>query len=101
MLCLLCLTSHQDLDDNKENKTPVVRYCAVSALESSHKAPITDVQWLPPTFEVHGAEGQRGWKDKQLQILYQTGRTLITVESYFLTFSIRNALSRCGNNPHG
>ncbi|XP_029285354.1 LOW QUALITY PROTEIN: dynein axonemal intermediate chain 3 [Cottoperca gobio] len=41
-----------DLDDNKENKTPAVRYCAVSALESSHKAPITDVQWLPPTFEV-------------------------------------------------
>ncbi|KAK5869587.1 hypothetical protein PBY51_024292 [Eleginops maclovinus] len=41
-----------DLDDHKENKTPVVRYCAVSALESSHKAPITDVQWLPPTFEV-------------------------------------------------
>ncbi|GAA6221340.1 WD repeat-containing protein 63 [Lates japonicus] len=41
-----------DLDDNKENKTPVVRYCAVSALESSHKARITDVQWLPPTFEV-------------------------------------------------
>uniref|UniRef100_A0A8P4G9M5 Dynein axonemal intermediate chain 3 n=1 Tax=Dicentrarchus labrax TaxID=13489 RepID=A0A8P4G9M5_DICLA len=41
-----------DLDDNQENKTPVVRYCAVSALESRHKAPITDVQWLPPTFEV-------------------------------------------------
>ncbi|XP_039984181.1 dynein intermediate chain 3, axonemal isoform X2 [Xiphias gladius] len=41
-----------DLDDNKENKTPVVRHCAVSALESSHKARITDVQWLPPTFEV-------------------------------------------------
>ncbi|XP_068445744.1 dynein axonemal intermediate chain 3 isoform X2 [Clinocottus analis] len=41
-----------DLEDNKEIKTPVVRFCAVSALESSHKAPITDVQWLPPTFEV-------------------------------------------------
>ncbi|XP_070688343.1 dynein axonemal intermediate chain 3 [Pempheris klunzingeri] len=41
-----------DLDDNKENKTPVVHYCALSALESSHKAPVTDVQWLPPTFEV-------------------------------------------------
>ncbi|XP_070765575.1 dynein axonemal intermediate chain 3 [Enoplosus armatus] len=41
-----------DLEDKKKNKTPVVRYCAVSALESSHKAPITDVQWLPPTFEV-------------------------------------------------
>uniref|UniRef100_A0A8D0AHJ9 Dynein axonemal intermediate chain 3 n=1 Tax=Sander lucioperca TaxID=283035 RepID=A0A8D0AHJ9_SANLU len=35
-----------------ENKTPIVHYCAVSALESSHKAPITDVQWLPTTFEV-------------------------------------------------
>ncbi|CAG5863543.1 unnamed protein product [Menidia menidia] len=42
----------QDLDDSKENKTPVVRFCAVSSLENSHKAPITDIQWLPPTFEV-------------------------------------------------
>ncbi|XP_059197452.1 dynein axonemal intermediate chain 3 [Centropristis striata] len=41
-----------ELDENKENKIPVVRYCAVSAIESSHKATITDVQWLPPTFEV-------------------------------------------------
>ncbi|XP_041647304.1 dynein intermediate chain 3, axonemal [Cheilinus undulatus] len=41
-----------ELNDNKENKTPAVCYCAVSSVESSHKAPITDVQWLPPTFEV-------------------------------------------------
>nr|XP_033478376.1 WD repeat-containing protein 63 isoform X2 [Epinephelus lanceolatus] len=41
-----------ELDGNKENKIPVVRYCAVSAVQSSNKAPITDVQWLPPTFEV-------------------------------------------------
>ncbi|KAM7011894.1 dynein axonemal intermediate chain 3 [Tautogolabrus adspersus] len=41
-----------DLDDNKDKKTPAVCYCAVSSIESSHKAPITDVQWLPPTFEV-------------------------------------------------
>ncbi|XP_028259767.1 dynein axonemal intermediate chain 3 [Parambassis ranga] len=41
-----------DLDDDAVIKTPAVRHCAVSALESSHKAPITDVQWLPPTFEV-------------------------------------------------
>nr|XP_046246791.1 dynein axonemal intermediate chain 3 isoform X2 [Scatophagus argus] len=41
-----------DFDDGEKNKTPVVHYCAVSALESRHKAPITDVQWLPPTFEV-------------------------------------------------
>ncbi|XP_074523900.1 dynein axonemal intermediate chain 3 isoform X2 [Halichoeres trimaculatus] len=40
-----------ELGDSKE-KTPVVCYCAVSSTESSHKAPITDVQWLPPTFEV-------------------------------------------------
>lgn len=68
MLSLLCLTSHQELDGNKENKTPVVRYCAVSAVQSSNKAPITDVQWLPPTFEVHRTEGQRGLKVQQLQI---------------------------------
>ncbi|MED6277784.1 hypothetical protein CHARACLAT_017031, partial [Characodon lateralis] len=43
-----------DLNDNGENKTPVVRFSAVSALETSHKAPITDVQWLPQTFEVTG-----------------------------------------------
>ncbi|KAE8294652.1 WD repeat-containing protein 63 [Larimichthys crocea] len=44
-------TDTYDLDDNKE-KTPTVHYCALSAAESSHKAPITDIQWLPPTFEV-------------------------------------------------
>lgn len=47
----LCLLSLQDLNDSREN-IPIVRFCAVSALESSHKAPVTDVQWLPPTFEV-------------------------------------------------
>ncbi|KAM4738895.1 dynein axonemal intermediate chain 3 [Anableps anableps] len=41
-----------DLNDNKENKIPVVQLCAMSAIESSHKAPVTDVQWLPQTFEV-------------------------------------------------
>ncbi|KAM9385770.1 LOW QUALITY PROTEIN: dynein axonemal intermediate chain 3 [Pholidichthys leucotaenia] len=38
--------------NNIENKTPVISYCALSASESRHKAPITDVQWLPQTFEV-------------------------------------------------
>ncbi|KAI7793969.1 putative WD repeat-containing protein 63 [Triplophysa rosa] len=37
---------------NKKNDAPVVRYCAVSAIENGHKSPITDVQWLPETFEV-------------------------------------------------
>ncbi|XP_039509013.1 dynein intermediate chain 3, axonemal isoform X2 [Pimephales promelas] len=44
--------------DNISNKPdtsgviPVVRYCAVSGIESGHKAPVTDIQWLPETFEV-------------------------------------------------
>uniref|UniRef100_A0A8C8GWV6 WD repeat domain 63 n=1 Tax=Oncorhynchus tshawytscha TaxID=74940 RepID=A0A8C8GWV6_ONCTS len=38
--------------DKRENETPVVRYCAVSGIENGHKAPITDIQWLPGTFEV-------------------------------------------------
>ncbi|XP_056132741.1 dynein axonemal intermediate chain 3 [Lampris incognitus] len=45
-------TDASDFEEKKKNETPVVRYCAVSAIESSHKAPITDVQWLPETFEV-------------------------------------------------
>ncbi|KAI4874495.1 hypothetical protein NFI96_021870 [Prochilodus magdalenae] len=39
-------------DDKQENDTPVVRYCAVSAIENGHRAPVTDIQWLPDTFEV-------------------------------------------------
>uniref|UniRef100_A0A8C8GYP5 WD repeat domain 63 n=1 Tax=Oncorhynchus tshawytscha TaxID=74940 RepID=A0A8C8GYP5_ONCTS len=38
--------------NKRENETPVVRYCAVSGIENGHKAPITDIQWLPGTFEV-------------------------------------------------
>uniref|UniRef100_A0A669CK45 Dynein axonemal intermediate chain 3 n=1 Tax=Oreochromis niloticus TaxID=8128 RepID=A0A669CK45_ORENI len=49
-ITVACLLSHQDFD-KKENKTPVMRYCAVSSIESSHKSPVTDVQWLPKTFE--------------------------------------------------
>ncbi|KAJ0032615.1 hypothetical protein NQD34_002696 [Periophthalmus magnuspinnatus] len=41
-----------DLFDTKENETPVVRHSAVSALENRYKAPITDVHWVPQTFEV-------------------------------------------------
>lgn len=37
---------------NKKNKIPVVQFCALSAVENQHKAPITDIQWLPETFEV-------------------------------------------------
>ncbi|KAK2835208.1 hypothetical protein Q5P01_015692 [Channa striata] len=41
-----------DLDANEHSKTPVIRYTAVSKLESSHKSRITDVKWLPRSYEV-------------------------------------------------
>ncbi|XP_026055614.1 dynein axonemal intermediate chain 3 [Carassius auratus] len=37
---------------DRNSVTPVVRYCAVSGIEIGHKAPITDIQWLPETFEL-------------------------------------------------
>ncbi|XP_043086282.1 dynein axonemal intermediate chain 3 isoform X2 [Puntigrus tetrazona] len=37
---------------DKKDVTPVVRYCAVSGIENGHKAPITDIQWLPESFEL-------------------------------------------------
>ncbi|XP_061682135.1 dynein axonemal intermediate chain 3 [Syngnathoides biaculeatus] len=40
------------LEDKKHSKASLVRYSAMSGVETSHKAPITDVHWLPPTFEV-------------------------------------------------
>ncbi|KAK0131724.1 WD repeat-containing protein 63 [Merluccius polli] len=45
-------TATFDFEEKKKNEVPAVRYCAISAIESGHKAPITDVQWLPETFEV-------------------------------------------------
>ncbi|XP_010900416.2 WD repeat-containing protein 63 [Esox lucius] len=42
----------QVFEDTRDNETSVVRYCAVSSIEHGHKAPVTDIQWLPETFEV-------------------------------------------------
>ncbi|NWW90581.1 WDR63 protein, partial [Rhynochetos jubatus] len=33
---------------------PLVRYCAVSSIEDSHKKPVTDIHWLPDYFEDNG-----------------------------------------------
>ncbi|XP_057697314.1 dynein axonemal intermediate chain 3 isoform X4 [Corythoichthys intestinalis] len=38
--------------EDKHRKAPLVRYSAMSGVEFSHKAPVTDVHWLPQTFEV-------------------------------------------------
>ncbi|XP_061635110.1 dynein axonemal intermediate chain 3 isoform X4 [Phyllopteryx taeniolatus] len=40
------------LEDKKHSKAPLVRYSAMSGVENSHKAPVTDVHWLSQTFEV-------------------------------------------------
>ncbi|XP_031430157.1 dynein axonemal intermediate chain 3 isoform X2 [Clupea harengus] len=45
-------TALQGFEDKQEYETPVVRYCAVSSIDSGHKAPITDIQWLQESFEV-------------------------------------------------
>nr|KAG5698305.1 hypothetical protein BaRGS_017007 [Batillaria attramentaria] len=34
-------------EDPNALKTPIVRYCAVSSIEHGHRAPITDIQWMP------------------------------------------------------
>ena len=33
--------------------TPIVMWKAVSAIEHGHKAPITQLQWLPPSYELN------------------------------------------------
>lgn len=33
-------------------ETPIVRYCAVSAIENSHRNVITSLEWIPDHFEV-------------------------------------------------
>ncbi|NXF32805.1 WDR63 protein, partial [Nyctibius bracteatus] len=38
---------------SKQSSTepPLVRYCAVSSIQNSHKKPVTDIHWLPDYFE--------------------------------------------------
>ncbi|ESP02449.1 hypothetical protein LOTGIDRAFT_199692 [Lottia gigantea] len=40
-------------EDPNALKTPVVRYCAVSSIEHSHKARITDIMWVPDHMEIN------------------------------------------------
>ena len=47
ILCRCCYCSQPGFEDPNALKTPIVRYCAVSSIEHGHKAPITDIQWMP------------------------------------------------------
>ncbi|XP_076849702.1 dynein axonemal intermediate chain 3 isoform X2 [Brachyhypopomus gauderio] len=38
--------------EDRRVRAPPVGYSAVSAVESGHRAPITDIQWLPENFQV-------------------------------------------------
>eukprot|EP00794_Sanderia_malayensis_P008204 gene8204-9084_t len=40
------------LNLNKQDLSPIIRYCAVSNIEHSHKMAITDIQWLPDHIEI-------------------------------------------------
>ena len=48
-------------EDESAMDTPIVRYCGVSSIEHSHRAPITDIQWLPDHMELSrlGEQGVR------------------------------------------
>ena len=37
---------------NSRELSPMVRYCAVSNIEQSHRTAITDIQWVPDHIEV-------------------------------------------------
>ncbi|NXE79223.1 WDR63 protein, partial [Cochlearius cochlearius] len=37
--------------EQSSTEPPLVRYCAVSSLQYSHKKPVTDIHWLPDYFE--------------------------------------------------
>ena len=40
-------------EDENTDKTPIIRYCAVSGIEHSHKTAISDLQWIPDHIEVN------------------------------------------------
>ena len=40
-------------EDENAMDTPIVRYCAVSSIEFSHRAPITDLMWVPDHMEIN------------------------------------------------
>ncbi|CAL1545233.1 unnamed protein product [Lymnaea stagnalis] len=40
-------------EDPNVLKTPIIRYCAVSSIDHSHRASVTDIQWLPDHIQVN------------------------------------------------
>ncbi|NWS15612.1 WDR63 protein, partial [Pachyramphus minor] len=45
-------------EKSQHAEPPLVKYCAVSSIEYSHKKPVTDIQWLPGHFEDNQNRGE-------------------------------------------
>ncbi|EDV22170.1 uncharacterized protein TRIADDRAFT_29120 [Trichoplax adhaerens] len=43
-------------DQEQSEHAPIIKYCAVSSIEASHRAAITDLQWIPEQIEI-GRQG--------------------------------------------
>ncbi|KXJ19255.1 WD repeat-containing protein 63 [Exaiptasia diaphana] len=39
-------------DDSEKDQSPMIRYCAVSSIEHTHKTAVTDIQWIPDHMEI-------------------------------------------------
>ncbi|NXK31911.1 WDR63 protein, partial [Piprites chloris] len=55
VMAALCFTGTQG---ESSVEPPLVKYCAISSIEYSHKKPVTDIQWLPDHFEDNQNRGE-------------------------------------------
>ena len=39
-------------DESSFDRSPIIRYCAVSSIEHSHKTVVSDIIWIPDHMEV-------------------------------------------------
>lgn len=50
---LLFLTLQPGFEDESSfDRSPIIRYCAVSSIEHSHKTVVSDITWIPDHMEV-------------------------------------------------
>ena len=50
---ILVLTLQPGFEDESSfDRSPIIRYCAVSSIEHSHKTVVSDIMWIPDHMEV-------------------------------------------------
>lgn len=52
-LCCLKFQKPGFEDESSFDRSPILRYCAVSSIEHSHKTVVTDITWIPDHMEVN------------------------------------------------